>query len=294
MWVQREQHTPDGDRILKIVCTTGQVGDLITNLGGRHVTVETLMGPGVDPHLYRGTLSDSRKLSQADVVFYNGLHLEGRLAEVLENLAERKPVFAVTEDLTQNHPELLRKPPEFSGAYDPHVWFDVSLWIKCAQAASARLIELDPKHSDDYKKLTEQYIQKLDQLHATCKQQLAEIPTRQRVLVTAHDAFGYFGKAYDVEVHALQGISTADEADLGSINKLVDLLVDRQIKAVFVESSVPPKNIESLIQGCAARNHKVVEGGELFSDALGSAGTPEEAYIGAVEHNLHTIVHALR
>lgn len=285
---------PQADKVLSIVCTTGQVGDLITHLGGEHVRVETLMGPGIDPHLYRGTLADTQKLNRADVVFYNGLHLEGRLAEALENLSHRKPTYAVTEDIVANSPELLRKPPEFEGNYDPHVWFDVSLWSRCAEAATKRLIELDPKHADEYRNRSEEYLAKLEKLHAWCKSKLAEIPEDRRLLTTAHDAFGYFGRAYDIEVHGLQGISTADEADLATVNELVDLLVSRKVKAVFVESSVPPKNIESLIQGCAARGHTVVEGGELYSDALGRAGTPEAEYIGMVEHNVNTIVKALK
>jgi manganese/zinc/iron transport system substrate-binding protein len=279
---------------LSIVCTTGQVGDMVANLGGEHVKIETLMGPGVDPHLYRGTLADTQRLNRADAVFYNGLHLEGRLAEALESLAERKPVFAVTEDIVANSPELLRKPPEFDGNYDPHVWFDVSLWSRCTETAMRRLVELDPAHADEYRANSAAYIAKLEKLHSWCKTRIGEIPNDRRLLTTAHDAFGYFGRAYDIEVHGLQGVSTADEADLATINELVDLLVTRKVKAVFVESSVPPKNIQSLIQGCAARDHTVVEGGELFSDALGPAGTPEAEYIGMVEHNVNTIVKALK
>ena len=279
---------------LPVVCTIGQIGDLMTNVGGDHLNVKTLMGPGVDPHLYRGTLIDTQKLNSAGAVFYNGLHLEGRLSDALENLAGRKPVFAVTEDIVADSPELLRKPPEFEGNYDPHVWFDVSLWAKCVETATQRLVELDPAHADDYRANSAAYIDKLDKLHEWCKTEMASIPKEQRVMITAHDAFGYFGRAYDVEVHGLQGISTADEADLASINHLVDLLVERKIKAVFVESSVPPKNIESLIQGCAARGHTVIEGGELFSDALGPVGTPAANYIGMVEHNVRTIVKALK
>lgn len=291
---ESDSATGSAEKTLRVVCTTGQVGDMLKNLGGPHVRVETLMGPGVDPHLYRGTLSDTRKLSEADAVFYNGLHLEGRLAEVLENLAQRKPVFAVTEDIVSKTPERLRKPPEFSGNYDPHVWFDVELWATCAESAARRVIELDPAHADDYRKRANDYVKQLHDLHDKSKRQLAEIPAEQRIMVTAHDAFGYFGRAYDVEVHGLQGISTADEADLTSVQKLVDLLVSRKVKAVFVESSVPPKNIESLIQGCAAQGHTVVEGGQLYSDAMGAADTPEGTYVGMVDHNVRTIVKALK
>lgn len=281
-------------QVLSIVCTTGQVGDLVIHLGGEHVRVETLMGPGVDPHLYRGTLGDTQKLNRADAVFYNGLHLEGRLAEALENLASRKPTFAVTEEIVAQSPQLLRKPPEFDGNYDPHVWFDVALWTRCAETVTRKLVELDSAHAEDYRRRSAAYIARLNKLHDWCKTSIAAIPSDRRLLITAHDAFGYFGRAYDIEVHGLQGISTADEADLASVNELVDLLVSRQVKAVFVESSVPPKTIQSLIQGCAARGHTVVEGGELFSDAMGLAGTQEAEYIGMVEHNVNTIVKALK
>jgi len=283
-----------GDKPISIVCTTGQVGDLVTNLGGEHVQVTTLMGPGVDPHLYRGTLADTQALERADLVFYNGLHLEGRLAESLEHLAERKPVYAVSEEIVETAPDLLRKPLEFEGNYDPHIWFDVSLWKRCAAAVTKRLIENDPRRADDYRANAAKYGDELDKLHAWCKEQVSQIPRESAVMVTAHDAFGYFGRTYDIEVHGLQGISTADEADLASVNKLVDLLCDRKVKAVFVESSVPPKTIQSLIEGCAARGHKVSQGGELFSDALGAAETPEGTYIGMVKHNVNTIVGALK
>lgn len=281
-------------KVLEVVCTTGQVGDLVANLGGEHVRVKTLMGAGVDPHLYRGTLADTQALERADVVFYNGLHLEGRLAESLEHLAARKPVFAVSEGILASSPELLRKPAGFQGNYDPHIWFDVSLWKRCAEAVTKRLVELDPTHAEAYRANAKQYGDELDALHAWCQQRIATIPRASAVLVTAHDAFGYFGRAYGIEVHGLQGISTADEADLATVKHLVDLLCDRRIKAVFFESSVPAKTVQSLIEGCAARGHQVVLGGELFSDALGTAGTPESTYVGVVRHNVNTLVAALK
>jgi len=289
-----ETRKPHGDGPLAVACTTGQVGDLVKNLGGSHVTVTTLMGPGVDPHLYRGTLADSQSLNQADVVFYNGLHLEGRLADSLESLASRKPVFAVTEQIAKHSPELLRKAQEFDGNYDPHVWFDVALWSRCGDSVTERLIELDPQHAEDYRENSQSYQKKLKELDARCRAELSQIPPEQRLMVTAHDAFGYLGRAYDIDVRGLQGISTADEVDLATVKELVDLLVSRKVKAVFVESSVPPKTIQSLIQGCAARGHAVVEGGELFSDALGPADSPAAEYVGMVGHNIDTIVKALK
>ena len=284
---------------VSVVCTTGQVADMLRNIGGRHVEVESLMGSGVDPHLYKAVPGDVRKLNSADVVFYSGLHLEGRLADLLDKLARRKPVYAVTGQIEQLHQKekkegngLLREVAGSESHYDPHVWFDIALWAKCADHAARKLIALDPDHAEDYRRNAEAYMDRLAELHEWCKEQLAEIPERQRVMVTAHDAFGYFGDAYDVEVHGMQGISTADEADLASANKLVEMLVDRKVKAVFVESSVPRRNIRSLIEACAARGHKVIVGGELFSDAMGPEGTPQGTYVGMVEHNVKTIVKA--
>lgn len=282
------------DSRLRVVCTTAQVADLVSHVGGSHVVVETLMGDGVDPHLYKATPGDLRRLNQAEIIFYNGLHLEGRLADVLERLAEKKPVFAVTHQIEVDDPSRLRATPEFPGNYDPHVWFDVALWSQCAPYVSTCLAEVDPTHATDYDQHAAEYQRELSTLDEACRTAIATIPAEQRVLVTAHDAFGYFGDAYDIEVHGLQGISTVDEADLQSINALVDLLVTRGVKAIFVESSVPPKNIESLRQGCAARGHEVVVGGELYSDAMGPDGTPEGTYVGMVDYNVRTIVEALR
>ncbi len=281
---------------MHVVCTTGQVADILTNAGGEHIVVESLMGTGVDPHLYKATPGDVRKLNAADVVFYSGLHLEGRLASLLQKLGRRKPVCAVTEGVHQHENRLLRRVPGSEDHYDPHVWFDVSLWAKCVDYAAARLMSLDPDHADQYRTNADAYMAELAALHEWCQQRLAEIPKQQRVMVTAHDAFGYFGDAYDVEVHGLQGISTADEADLATANRLVEMLVERKIKAVFVESSVPPKNIRSLVEACANRGHEVTSGSELelFSDAMGPEGTPEGTYVGMVEHNVRTIVEALK
>lgn len=283
---------------VSVVCTTGQVADMLENIGGRHVRVESLMGSGVDPHLYKAVPGDVRRLNSADVVFYSGLHLEGRLADLLEKLARRKPVYAVTEGLEQVHKKggkRLREVPGSEGNYDPHVWFDVSLWGECVDYAAEKLIALDPDRAEDYRRNADAYMARLAELHQSCREQLAGIPKGQRVMVTAHDAFGYFGDAYEVEVHGLQGISTADEADLSSANKLVELLADRKIKSVFVESSVPQRNIRSLVEACAARGHTVrVCDQALYSDAMGPEGTPQGTYTGTVRHNVKTIVEALK
>jgi len=278
----------------EIVCTTGQVADLVRNVGGEHVDVQALMGPGTDPHLYKATPGDRRALGAAEIIFYNGLHLEGRLAELLEGLGDRKPCYAVVEEIERDRPELLLKVPGGEKVYDPHVWFDPDVWKRCTEFVAEKLAEHDPEHADAYAKNAEAYIAKLDELKQTSQARIEEIPANSRVLVTAHDAFGYFGRAYGLEVHGLQGISTADEADLGAVNDLIELLVTRGVKAVFIESSVPPKNVQALVDGCRARGHEVTIGGELYSDAMGPPGTPEEEYLGMVEHNVETIVEALK
>lgn len=279
---------------LGVVCTTGYVADLLRQVGGTHVQVEALMSPGVDPHLYKVTPRDVRKLSGADAVFYNGLHLEGRLADLLEKLARQKPVFAVTAARVAQRDPRLRRMPGTKDVYDPHVWFDAGLWAQCALDVAEQLAALDPQHAGDFRASAAAYAAQLRALDAECRRRLAEIPAPRRVLVTAHDAFGYFGAAYGVEVRGLQGISTADEAALAAVNQLVDLLVERRVKAVFVESSVPPKNVQALVEACAACGHRLAVGGELYSDALGPQGTPEATYVGAMRYNLTTIVAALK
>jgi len=252
------------------------------------------MGPGVDPHLYQATPSDVTKLNGADIIFFNGLHLEGRLADLLVRFARRKPTFAVSEGLQEAHDSRLREPAEFQGHYDPHIWHDASLWSDCVRYTTEQLAEFDPSHADEYRANAERYIEQLTEAHEQFKRRLAEIPPERRVLVTAHDAFGYFGKAYDVEVHGLQGISTVSEANVATMQNTVDLLVNRKIKAVFVETSVSPRNVQALIEACAARGHQVSIGGSLYSDAMGQPGTPEGAYLGMLRHNVETIVEALK
>ena len=282
------------DGKLRVVCTTSQVADMLRNIGGDHVEVVGLMGPGVDPHLYKATPADRRELNQADVIFYSGLHLEGRLSDLLEKLGRRQPVFAVTEGIREKAPDRLIHAHGSETTFDPHIWFDVDLWSQCVEHAAEKLISADPDHADAYRQNAAKYLAQLKQLDQQCREGYAQIPKPQRVLITAHDAFEYLGRAYGLEVHGLQGISTVDEADLGTVNALVELLADRNVKAVFVESSVPKKNIQALIQRCAARGHTVELGGQLYSDALGPADSPAATYVGAVEHNLHTIVEALK
>jgi manganese/zinc/iron transport system substrate-binding protein len=274
---------------IQVVCTTGMVADQVRNIGGQHVQVVALMGAGVDPHLYKASPADVSQLNRADIIFYSGLHLEGKLAELLERMSSRKPTVAVAERIDEAkvlHDE--------HGAHDPHVWFDVSLWSEAAGAVQDALVEFDPKHAEDYRAACTEYQSKLAVLHTEAKETLATIPKDQRVLVTAHDAFQYFGRAYGLDVRGIQGISTDSEAGVRHVNELVDFLVERKIKAVFVETSVANQNVKSLIEGCAAQNHTVTIGGELFSDAMGEEGTPDGTYEGMVRHNVKTIVKALK
>lgn len=274
-----------------IVATTGMVADLARNIGGEHVSVSALMGEGIDPHLYKASPGDVTKLRGANLILYSGLHLEGKMADILLRLARRQPVYAVTEKLPE---DLMREPPEFLGQYDPHVWFDVAIWSRCGEFVRDLLAEFDPAHAEDYRRNAEPYLAELAALDRYARERIATIPDEKRILVTAHDAFGYFGDAYNIEVIAIQGISTESEAGVYKINQMVDALVTRKIKAVFVETSVSDKNIMALIEGCRARGHEVVIGGSLYSDAMGKDGTPAGTYPGMVRANVDTIVGALK
>ncbi len=286
-----EDRTAPRDGPLRVTCTIGMISDVAAAIGGEHVAVVGLMGPGVDPHLYKATQGDLSHLRDADLILYNGLHLEGRMADVLVKLASRIPTYQVTDTID---PSLLREPPEFSGNYDPHVWFDVSLWKTAATRIHEILVEHDPEHKEYFDGRATAYLAQMDELHAYAERELASIPAENRILVTAHDAFGYFGRAYGLEVLGIQGISTSSEYGLQDLNGLITILVERKIPAVFVESSVSRRSIEALIAGAAAKGHQVKLGGELFSDAMGADGTPEGTYLGMVRHNVDTIVKALQ
>lgn len=279
------------ERKPRIVATIGMIADVAATLAGDRAEVRALMGEGVDPHLYKASPGDVRLLSEADLILYNGLNLEGKMQDLFVKLARSRPCVAVTENIDEKR---LREPPEFAGHYDPHVWFDVSLWSKATERIRDALVELDPAGAEAIRMRADAYVAKLTALHADCARRIGEIPTASRLLVTAHDAFGYFGRAYGIEVAGIQGISTESEPSLKDINALVDKIVSRKVKAVFVESSVPRKYVEALVEGCKSRGHALRLGGQLFSDAMGRAGTPEGTYIGMVEHNLRTIVEALK
>jgi manganese/zinc/iron transport system substrate-binding protein len=265
------------------------VADMVRHVGGDRVAVDQLMGEGIDPHLFKATPDIIRRLSDSDVIFYSGLHLEGRMVDVFEKMADRKPTVAVTSSLP--HERLIALGGD---THDPHVWFDVDLWSRTSDSIREFLANFDTAHRQAYEARAAAYRKQLAALDADCRAQLHSIPPSSRVLVTAHDAFHYFGKAYEVEVRAIQGVSTETEAGVQEINRLVDFIAERKIKAVFVEASVSERNIAALVEGCKARGHDVRIGGELFSDSMGSPDTPEGTYEGMIRHNVETIVHALQ
>jgi manganese/zinc/iron transport system substrate-binding protein len=276
---------------VSVVTTTSIIADTARRIGGENTDVRSLMGEGVDPHLYKASPGDLRLLSAANLVLHNGLHLEGRMADALEKLSTRKPVVAVTARIPTN---LLRKVSEGHDSYDPHVWFDVSLWLTVAEHIRDTLIEYDRANEAGYRARFQSFEAELRELHTWCRDEIQKIPSPRRLLVTAHDAFGYLGRAYGLEVKGIQGLSTDSEASLQDIRHLVDLLVQRDIPAVFVESSVSPKAVEALVEGSQSRGHALTIGGELFSDTLGPPYSPAGSYLGMVRHNVLTITSALK
>jgi len=274
----------------RVVTTIGMITDIVQNVGGDRVEVIGLMGPGVDPHLYKASAGDVQKLNSANLIFYNGLHLESKMADILAKMSGNTKSVAVTDAVDRS---LLLTPPEFDGQYDPHLWFDVTLWMKAVGTVRDTLSEFDPDNALQYWSNAERYFAKLTELHAYVKTQAERVPSEQRVLVTAHDAFNYFGKAYGFEVRGLQGISTATEAGIADVQELATFIAARRIPAIFVESSVSPRSLEAVKAAVKSKGFNVEIGGELFSDAMGNEGTPEGTYIGMVRHNIDTIVKAL-
>ncbi|MGA1529897.1 MAG: metal ABC transporter solute-binding protein, Zn/Mn family [Kiritimatiellia bacterium] len=275
----------------RVVATVGMVADVVRAVAGDRAAVEGLMGEGVDPHLYKPTRHDVINISRADIVFYNGLMLEGKMQDVLVRLARSgKPVYAVTEKILEDADYVMTDAEDH---YDPHVWMDVRGWMRAVRVVEEALIELDPEHADAYRARAADYLEQLEGLDAYARQALGSIPPERRMLVTAHDAFGYLGRAYGLEVRGIQGLSTESEAGLQDIEALVDLLAERGIPAVFAETSVADKNVRALLEGCRARGHEARIGGSLFSDAMGPSGTYEGTYIGMIDHNVTTIARAL-
>ncbi len=275
------------DGRLRVVATTGMIADVAARIGGPDAVVDGLMGPGVDPHLYRAGEGDVRLLQRADLVLYNGLHLESRMGDVLESMTGRRPVAAVAEAV----------PPErrivTDGAADPHVWFDVALWSMAAGRIRDAMVAADPDRSDAYAARADTLLAELESLDREVRELLADVPPEHRVLVTAHDAFGYFGAAYGFEVKGLQGISTASEAGARDVQELATFIADRGIPAVFVETSVSPRAIAAVREAVAARGAAVGLGDELYSDALGSPGSGADTYAGMVRSNVRAIVEGL-
>jgi manganese/zinc/iron transport system substrate-binding protein len=275
---------------IRAVATIGMITDIVQIVGGERVQVTGLMGPGVDPHLYKASEGDVALLANAEIIFYNGLHLEAQLGEVLERMQARTRTVAVTDGIDRS---LLLNPPEFQGLYDPHVWFDVTLWMNAVETVRDSLSEMDPQSAELYEQNAAAYLVELEELHQYILSQAERVPVEKRVLITAHDAFNYFGRAYGFEVRGLQGISTATEVSTADVQALAAFIVEREIPALFVESSVPQRTIEAVQAAVRSQGFEVQIGGQLYSDAMGDPGTPEGSYTGMVRHNIDTIVAAL-
>ena len=278
------------DGRLNVVATIGMITDIAERVGGERVAVTGLMGPGIDPHLYKASAGDVRTLAGADLILYNGLHLEAAMGEVLEEMSGRITTVPVTRTVPR---EELTRPPEYAGAYDPHVWFDVRKWMRAVEVVRDALVEADPQGRELFAANAAATLDTLSALDAWVRERVATLPAERRVLVTAHDAFGYFGIAYGFEVRGLQGISTASEAGTADVQRLADEIARRRIPAIFVETSIPRRTIEAVQAAVQARGFDVSIGGSLFSDAMGDPGTPEGTYPGMVRHNVNTIVDAL-
>ncbi|QCR33845.1 metal ABC transporter solute-binding protein, Zn/Mn family [Lysinibacillus sp. SGAir0095] len=273
---------------IQIVTTIAQIGEPIQLIGGERVEVQSLMGPGVDPHLYEATQGDITTLQNAEVIFYNGLHLEGNMTDIFAKLEETKTTLALGESIDES-----RLLEDEEGAIDPHIWFDLDIWKDALNNATEILKEYSPDDAGYFEQNKQDYFAKIDELKADASEKLSSISDEQRVLVTAHDAFGYFGRMYDIEVIGLQGLSTEDEVGLSDIQSTVDLLIEKQVPSVFVESSINQNSIKAVIEGAAKDGLKVDLGGELFSDAMGDAGTEEGTYLGMYRHNVETIYKGL-
>jgi manganese/zinc/iron transport system substrate-binding protein len=282
---------PIGDRPVRVTTTTNFITDTVAQIGGARVEVTGLMGPGVDPHLYRASAGDVQALRGADVIFYGGLQLEGRMGDLLADLGERQLTKAVTDGIPRD--QLLAPAPGAREEYDPHVWFDVSLWEQVSHTIAATLTERDPAHASDYQAGLDTYLAQLSGLDAEIVARLAPVPPERRVLVTSHDAFAYFGRRYGLAVAGIQGISTAAEATTADVERVAQLVAERGVPAVFVESSVPRQTIDALLAAAAQRGAQVHVGGELYTDAAGEPGTPQGTYVGMLRANVERIAEGL-
>jgi manganese/zinc/iron transport system substrate-binding protein len=278
-------------RQVRVVTTTNLITDMAREVGGHRVEVTGLMGPGVDPHLYKATAGDVRDLVEADLILYGGLELEGKMEDVFVRLAAQRPTVAVTNQMPRR---LLRPEPGFADRYDPHVWFDVRLWQYAVDATRDALIEVDPRNRTTYRRNATLYRQKLVALDRWVREQVSTIPRERRVLITSHDAFKYFGARYDVDVVAIQGISTATEATTADVERVARVIAERGVGAVFVESSVPPQTIDAVLASARQQGQEAHIGAELFADAAGEEGTEEGTYIGMIRHNVSALVEGLQ
>jgi len=279
------------ERPIRVVTTTTLVTDLVNAIGGDHVSVEGLMGPGVDPHLFKASARDVTAMAAADIIIYNGLHLEGKMADVFAEMRTRGiPTLAVTEEVPIT---LLRESTLFQGNYDPHIWLDASLWKLASGAVAKALAAIDSTRADTFRVRQNRYAEELDEVDAYVRNAVSRVATEQRVLITSHDAFGYYGAAYGFEVMGLQGISTATEAGTADVRRITKEVAERGIPAMFVESSVSPRGIEAVREAVRARGLEVNIGGTLYGDALGDPGTAPGTYLGMLRHNTDTIVQAL-
>ncbi len=286
----QSKSTPNGP--LKVVTTTTMLTDLVKEIGGEAITVQGLMGSGVDPHLYKASEGDVSKLFNADLVFYSGLHLEGKLVEIFEKMEARgATTVALTSSIDENQ---LIGSEYFASNYDPHVWFNLNFWKQMTVYATEELKKADPKNANLFQENSETYLKEIETLQVDLNKTIEELPTEKRVLVTAHDAFNYFGEAFGFEVVGLQGLSTATEAGVQDVQNLAKFIIERKVKAIFVESSVPKRTIEALEAAVLSKGHEVTIGGTLYSDALGTAGTVEGTYTGMFRYNVRTIVNALK
>ncbi len=280
----------EADDRLNVVTTVGMITDIVERVGGERVRVTGLMGPGIDPHLYKASSGDVRRLGSAELIFYNGLHLEAAMADVLRQMDGRIRTRAVTDDIPRDR---LLAPPEWEGAYDPHVWSDVSLWMIAVGTVAETLAEVDPEGEEYFRANTEVLLEELEELDRWVRERVTQVPEELRVLVTAHDAFNYFGTAYGFQVEGLQGLSTVVEAGTGDVQRVARLVAEREIPAIFIESSIPRRNVEAVQAAVRARGFEVEVGGMLYSDAMGDPDSDEGTYPGMVRHNVNTIVDAL-
>jgi manganese/zinc/iron transport system substrate-binding protein len=277
---------------LKVVATTTMITDLVKKIAGDRVEIKGLMKAGVDPHLYKATEGDMNLFLTSDVVFYNGLHLEGKLVELFEKMNKRGGnLFAISDGIDKS---LLISSAEFANNYDPHIWFDIGIWKKAAEYVAKKLADVDNSNKEYYYSNLKTYLKELDSAENVIKQKVNELPKEQRILITAHDAFNYFGRAYDFEVKGLQGISTLSEASVFDVQNLANFIIEKNVKAVFVETSVPMKNVEALHQAVKSKGKEIKIGGELFSDSLGNTDKPEGTYIGMMIYNVNSIVNSLK